>query len=125
MTVKTAISQTIKPVLLEANEILTLSGLNEQIGVTLVFMEPSVDVIVTEVSSTDPALTGVVPLDRLVFNPSQVENEQVALNTTEDKFTTTQEAAVGWYTSAYHDGIKASAKCLVLLHGRKDWRDFA
>ena len=125
MSVKRSWAQALKVVKLAANAPLKLENLNEMTGVVFVFADPQTDVQITEASTVDPSMDGAVPLERLVFNESQVSIGQVTLNETDDKFTTTAPASVGWFVSAYHDTLKCNKDCIVLLHGREDWKDHA
>jgi hypothetical protein len=125
MAVIKSISQSLKVVKLTANTTHVFSGFNESDSTSFIFADPLTDIKITEVSTTQSNLTGIVTLDRLVFNPSQLDIGQITLDEINNKFTTTGSTIVGYYGSAYHNGISVNKDCLLLLKGRKDWKEFA
>jgi len=127
MSVQKNISQSLKGIQLAANTPLSLTGLNYALEVWLYFPTGAANITVTERSITTPANDGLVPTERLVFNPSQVEAAQVVVDSANKRFTIagTNTAFVGYYNSAYHDQIECNTACTVMLVGDKDWKEFA
>ena len=125
MSVQKNYSQKFKCVQLAANTPLSLSGLNSCQGLMLYFPVATANVVITERSTTTPANDGSVAIDRLVFNPSQIEAGQVTPDEANKRFTSTAGTLVGYYASSYHDQIEASAACTVMLWGDDDWKEFA
>lgn len=117
-------AQKFKVVKLAANTPLQFTGVNEMLNVMLVFPDPVTNATITERSSTNSALDTVVPIERLVFNPSQVSNSQLTLDSANKRFTSTASTCVGYYVSAYHDKIECSADCIVMISGREDWKGY-
>ena len=86
MSVQKNLSQAFKGIQLAANTPLTLAGLNYASGVMLYFPTGAANITITERSTTTPANDGLVPTERLVFNPSQVSAAQVVVDSANKRF---------------------------------------
>ena len=118
MAVKRSEAQDFKAVALSANTPLPLPGANEMTDILFVFPSAAGGIRITERSSTDPTKDGIVPTERLVFNPVQIREKTLTVDAANKTFTSTGATVVGWFASAYHDKIESNVSCTVLLRGR-------
>ena len=67
----------------------------------------------------------VVPVERLVFNPADIEAGRVVVNSLLNSFSVTIGSCVnvGYYTSAQHDQIQASENFTLFVDGYRDFNN--